>query len=242
MSLAGQCSSGMSVVAMHDALQQDVESLDPGEAQLLRRLWLGLWRSLALYAVFLLPTVLWVVWVTPQASQPAHDSRWLWDSLVQGWRCTACHVSVLTAKTSNVVLDVLRAILVFGLGWEFVQCYRQLSSQETLSTRAQQTVHKISLLWVVLGIGILIPVIPFHSSDLYGYLNRGFQQSILHTNPYLTPIAEIPNWKRYAFLQPHWIYNPCPYGFAFAQLVNLLTRKAEGSFIQSVVYLKLLNG
>ena len=84
-------------------------------------------------------------------------------------------------------------------------------------------------------------VIPFHSSDLYGYLNRGFQQSVLHTNPYATPIADIPGWRQWAVLHPHWIDNPCPYGFFFTAAMAWLTAWSGTHFVLAFVGFKLLD-
>jgi hypothetical protein len=95
--------------------------------------------------------------------------------------------------------------------------------------------------WVLFCSLALLAVIPFHSSDLYGYLNRGFQQSLLHTNPYLTPVADIPGWMHEPSLHAHWIHNPCPYGFLFAQWAAWLTRLAGGHFVLAFFLFKITN-
>jgi hypothetical protein len=63
-------------------------------------------------------------------------------------------------------------------------------------------------------LAVLVP--PFHSTDIYGYINRGWQQLQYHTNPYVTAIDQIPQWGYDPMLTDHWVTNPCPYGFGFA--------------------------
>ncbi len=38
-------------------------------------------------------------------------------------------------------------------------------------------------------------VYPFHSTDVFGYINRGWQQVHYHMNPYVHTVAEVPGWR-----------------------------------------------
>jgi alpha-1,6-mannosyltransferase len=89
----------------------------------------------------------------------------------------------------------------------------------------RQLVLPIGLLWLV---SLWLP--PFQSTDVLGYVNRGWQQWHYHTNPYVTTIAQLPNWQHDAMLTDHWIDNPCPYGVVFARLAHLTC--AMGTWLQ----------
>ncbi|MDH4378411.1 MAG: hypothetical protein QE263_00690 [Vampirovibrionales bacterium] len=98
---------------------------------------------------------------------------------------------------------------------------------------------------VVVG-GILITTIaavtvPFHSTDVYGYINRGWQQVAYGTNPYVTVIKALPGWKQDAMLTNHWISNPCPYGFAFALAAKQLVAWGGGVLSDTLALFKLTN-
>ncbi|MBX2861746.1 MAG: hypothetical protein KTR14_10980 [Vampirovibrio sp.] len=63
------------------------------------------------------------------------------------------------------------------------------------------------------GLALFIP--PFHSMDLFGYINRGWQQAAYDINPYVTVVSEMPTLGRDPMLAYHWIDNPSPYGFLY---------------------------
>src|SRR5690606_14195573 len=72
-------------------------------------------------------------------------------------------------------------------------------------------------------------------------INRGVQQSLYHTNPYLTPVADIAGWRQEPLFHAHWQHNPCPYGFFFAWLASAVTAFSGHSFIAAFFVVKLLN-
>lgn len=57
---------------------------------------------------------------------------------------------------------------------------------------------------------------PFHSTDLYTYINRGWQQAEYGANPYSVMVYELPDGLTDPMFYPQWLFNPCPYGFVFA--------------------------
>ena len=71
---------------------------------------------------------------------------------------------------------------------------------------------------------------PFHSTDVFGYINRGWQQAYYGQNPYVHHLNDIPNWRQDPMLREHWIYNPNPYGFLFTLVARLLTRLSAGNW------------
>jgi hypothetical protein len=71
---------------------------------------------------------------------------------------------------------------------------------------------------------------PFHSTDVFGYINRGWQQAHYHLNPYVHTVAETPGWREDPMMWEHWIYNPNPYGFLFTLLARLLCLLGGGNW------------
>lgn len=87
---------------------------------------------------------------------------------------------------------------------------------------------------IVLGGMVLLSAVcwaiqPFHSTDVFGYINRGWQQLAYHTNPYVTTIGMLPNWKLDPMITDHWVNNPCPYGFGFAWVAKWVCALSGGS-------------
>jgi hypothetical protein len=185
-------------------------------------------QSVALYALFLFPTVMWLLYA---GSTDAALSRHIGAT----WQAGFWHVPALTNAVSRYLLDGLEWLAVGLLTWLFwLACCKMKSADE-------QTARQVTMRWAFVCGLVLLAVIPFHSSDLYGYLNRGFQQSIFHTNPYLTPIAEISGWQNEPLLHAHWEYNPCPYGFFFARWADWLTKLSGGHFVSALFLMKLAN-
>lgn len=118
-------------------------------------------------------------------------------------------------KIWHVLLDISRLLIIGWLGILYLYGFQQFrKSPEELPSLGRL------LLGVGILSGILMWVVPFHSSDLYGYINRGAQQAFLQTNPYITPVGHISHWDSYSFFHAHWLDNPCPYGFFFANIAN----------------------
>ena len=90
---------------------------------------------------------------------------------------------------------------------------------------------------------ILMP--PTHSTDVFGYINRGWQQLHYGANPYVTVIDQIPNWGDDPMITDHWVTNPCPYGFGFALWAKWLCRLAQrivpGELGTAVLVFKVIN-
>jgi alpha-1,6-mannosyltransferase len=84
-------------------------------------------------------------------------------------------------------------------------------------------------------------VVPFHSTDVFGYINRGWQQVHYGLNPYIRPLAEIPNWQQDPMLTEHWLYNPNPYGFLFTLVARLLAYLGNGNWWLTLALFKTLN-
>lgn len=79
---------------------------------------------------------------------------------------------------------------------------------------------------------------PFHSTDVFGYINRGWQQVNYGQNPYVHHLNDIPNWQQDPMLREHWIYNPNPYGFLFTLLARLITWLSAGNWWAALALFK----
>ncbi len=82
---------------------------------------------------------------------------------------------------------------------------------------------------------------PFHSTDLFGYINRGWQQLTYDTNPYITTVNQIQNWQQDEMFTNHWVHNPCPYGFLFAWYAKSLCLMGNGNLFWTAVLFKVMN-
>ena len=99
---------------------------------------------------------------------------------------------------------------------------------------------------LVVGFGVLFCVLacmiyPFHSTDVFGYINRGWQQVQYHQNPYVHFTADIPEWQHEPMIWDHWIYNPNPYGPLFALLTRFFCWIGNGHWALTLALFKVLN-
>ncbi len=188
-------------------------------------------QSACLYGLLLIPTGLLL-------GTAGGDDAAISRMIMGAWEADFWHFPGLGAKVSSIIGDVLLFICIGLLAWLFYQGYRLLSQQQPEETERSA---RLVLLGSVLFSLILLAVIPFHSSDLYGYINRGAQQAVYHVNPYVVTVAEIPDWQQDPLFQKHWIHNPSPYGFLFTRLTGELVMFTGGSFFLSFLLFKLLN-
>lgn len=84
-------------------------------------------------------------------------------------------------------------------------------------------------------------VFPFHSTDVFGYINRGWQQVHYGQNPYQNNLNDVPNWQQDPMLREHWIYNPNPQGFLFTLLTLLITKLGNGNWWLTLALFKTTN-
>lgn len=105
--------------------------------------------------------------------------------------------------------------------------------------------NAIATRWIVLsGLGlallaVLVP--PFHSTDMYGYVNRGWQQAHYHMNPYVYTVNAIPGWESDPMITDHWVNNPSPYGFLYLLVAKGLCLLGSGNRALTLAVFKLGN-
>jgi len=99
---------------------------------------------------------------------------------------------------------------------------------------------------MIVGFGALFCLlafltVPFHSTDVFGYINRGWQQVHYGQNPYVHHLNDTPNWQTDPMLREHWIYNPNPYGFLFTLLAWFITWLSAGNWWAALALFKTVN-
>ncbi len=123
----------------------------------------------------------------------------------------------------------LTAVLVFTYWQGFLALKRQSVSLKTL--------WLTGLLLALLA--LTIP--PFHSTDLFGYINRGWQQWHYGLNPYVHTVDHIPHWEQDPMITDHWVNNPSPYGFLYLLLAKALCALGAGHKALTVFVFKAFN-
>jgi hypothetical protein len=124
----------------------------------------------------------------------------------------------------------------YGLGYQGLKQW--LSNTETPLKPAHWG-------WVLGGFAVFswfaLYTQPFQSTDIYGYINRGWQQFHYATNPYVTTIDGISGWGEDPMFRNHWVNNPIPYGFLFAHITRFICYLGEGDWHQTLLAFKWLS-
>lgn len=134
-----------------------------------------------------------------------------------------------TQREVFIWLAVLPLLYLFWRGYRIVR-------DSGDAVRASQVVWFAALFCVACA-----AVYPFHSTDVFGYINRGWQQVHYQMNPYVYTVAEVPGWRDDPMIWDHWIYNPNPYGFLFTLLARGLTALGGGNWALTLGLFKAVN-
>jgi hypothetical protein len=89
--------------------------------------------------------------------------------------------------------------------------------------------------------GLMLFTPPFHSTDIFGYVNRGWQQLHYGLNPYVYTINDIPGWAHDPMITNHWVNNPSPYGALYLLIAKGLCYLGAGHKPATVLLFKLSN-
>lgn len=123
----------------------------------------------------------------------------------------------------------LIVILVFSYWQGFLALQRQ-----SISLKA------VWLTGVILAL-LALTIPPFHSTDLFGYINRGWQQWHYGLNPYVYTVDYIPHWEQDPMITDHWVNNPSPYGFLYLLMAKALCALGVGHKALTVFLFKAFN-
>lgn len=135
---------------------------------------------------------------------------------------------------SQVAREIFAWFFCLSLLFLFWKGYQQISRTDKPPVRSIVFFAAIFCLLAFL-------TFPFHSTDVFGYINRGWQQVHYGLNPYIYPLAEIPNWQQDPMFTEHWLYNPNPYGFLFTLVARLLAHIGNGNWLLTLALFKTLN-
>lgn len=185
------------------------------------------------YAVLLVPSVFLLI-------HSVQSGISLSDLVSSAWKIPLLQSEVLSAKTLRIVADGTCFLMIALAGLWYVQGWRGLSKLQTSDRWTAPSLKKL-LTWVAICGLCLVAVIPFHSRDLYGYINRGTQQAFYNLNPYLFTVSDIPDWQTDPMFHSHWVSNPCPYGFFFALLAKGLVALSFKHFWAAFLLFKLVS-
>lgn len=158
-----------------------------------------------------------------------------------GWGMTLIYgmLAVLLSKgfsqLGNVIQDILLWPCLLLLLFFYWQGYLKLQ-------QSQQATLKPIFVFTGLFVLTSLWISPFHSDDLYGYINRGWQQLEYGLNPYVYTISNIPGWWHDPMLSNHWVRNPSPYGFLFMGWTKLLCFLGGGDLHRTTLLFKAAHG
>jgi hypothetical protein len=127
-------------------------------------------------------------------------------------------------------ITVLTLVPLFWFGW------RALERAEDHSSAI-----RIILIFSAGFTLITLLTVPYHSTDIFGYINRGWQQFHYAQDPYVHTVSEIADRSGDPMLREHWIYNPDPYGFIFTEICYLACWIGQGNWWLTLLLVKFVN-
>jgi hypothetical protein len=130
---------------------------------------------------------------------------------------------------SNIVLLPGFAILLFA----YWRGYKIVESSNAVGLK------ELSFLALATAVcAFAIP--PFYSTDLYSYINGGWQQAQYGVNPYTLMTVGTPGYGIDPMFTTFWALNPFPYGFLFALIAKFVCRLGAGNLILTLQIFKIL--
>ncbi|MGE0200403.1 MAG: hypothetical protein AB7P76_05485 [Candidatus Melainabacteria bacterium] len=177
-----------------------------------------------LCALLLIPTALLVITGFQQGWPDG------WDAWLSG------HITMAWQGEGRLLKDAGLTAVIAAMGWLYWR-----HSQCWLNQPDRPVSLRRILMSILPGLLLLTLVVPFHSSDLYGYINRGVQQAVFHVNPYLVTVGQMSGWQDNPLFHEHWVFNPSPYGFVFTRLADGIARLSPDHFTGIFLSFKLLN-
>ncbi len=200
-------------------------------------------RWAALYGMLLLPVVAYLFLNVTQDGYLLPDTMTLSKHMPELWRGNVWYLPDYGANGTRLILDVMAfgmmalSTWLYVMGWQSFKAFlthakdKQASQQDAASENAV-------LKWVFICGLILVFVVPFHSRDLYGYINRGAQIAFYGINPLIQPVGDMPYWQTDPLFHNHWLNNPSPYGFLYLWVAGSLAKLSFHDFGLAFVLFK----
>lgn len=192
------------------------------------------WQTVALYSLLLLPTLMLIGYSMTSGKPVSH-------LIEQTWHFQYLFANGHSSHIVRILSDGGIYIVIGAAAFLYYRGYQRLKSETIPSPTAQDSVFRTILTWTAGAALALMAVVPFHSRDIYGYINRGAQQAFYDLNPYIFTVEDLPNWHQDLMFHDHWINNPCPYGFFFALLAKGICLLSGHHFFASFLLFKGFN-
>lgn len=135
-------------------------------------------------------------------------------------------------RTRREIFAWVCVLALLPLFWKGYKTVKEFSDE-----RATRTIVAFAAVFCLFA----ALTIPFHSTDAFGYINRGWQQVHYGQNPYVYRVADVPLWQQDPMLRHHWPYNPNPYGFLFSLLARFLCWLGGGRWRLTLALFKAAN-
>jgi len=186
------------------------------------------------FLIFLLPTLGLIIYCLKTGASFSHFADKL--QIPRSYKGFSVF-QIILASSAEAICFALVSILAFAYykGFKLLSQFKSLDSSEE-----KMLIKNIFIGAIILGL-IMIFTVPFDSSDIFGYINRGVQQAFYNLNPYLTTVSQIPSRHSDLMFHSHWIYNPAPYGFLFIYLTKLVCLICGKHFFATLISFKILN-
>jgi hypothetical protein len=140
-------------------------------------------------------------------------------------------------RSSYLVRDLSNVVLLPGLS---LLLYAYWRGHKLLQDHPSVGPGRVFL--YAIGVALAATCIPnFYSSDLFSYINFGWQQAQYHLNPYSHLLIATPNFPSDRMFTDVWSLAPCLYGFTFAHLSRVVCELSGGNRGLAICLFKALN-
>lgn len=134
----------------------------------------------------------------------------------------------------KLIDDIFYLLICSILTWLFYKGYKIIQSSE---------IDDLTIaIWSVFFAVLMSLSIPSNSSDVFGYISRGAQQTLFNQNPYFSNIGSIRNYESNSlFCNFMWPHTPVSYGPLFVYLTKLLLSLSDNKLFLAFFNFKFLN-
>jgi alpha-1,6-mannosyltransferase len=139
-------------------------------------------------------------------------------------------------RSHQAVRQCLYAALAVGLAYAYLRGYKAMRA----CPDASRTLPPL----VGFGAAMIVAAVfirPFHSDDVYCYINIGWLQAHYGLDPYTQVPTDIPGWQQDPMLCAEWSHTRAAYGFLFTGLCKLLCWAGDGSPRATLLLFKTVN-
>ena len=165
-----------------------------------------------------------------------HALPWAGAGLLALLLLTLVFHQALADSSSRAVRECVHVLLVAGLFFTYLRGYRAIQA----SPDASRSVPAIVGFAAVFSLVALF-IKPFHSDDIYCYINTGWLQLTYGLNPYVSAPDGVPGWQQDPMFHAEWSGTHAAYGFLFTALTKLLCWIGQGDRWTTLLLFKAMN-